>query len=171
MIPILCLCSIFCVSERGKLCHTYSMFLIYLVCIGKAKLYHTYIMFMLWILCIWKSVTVSYQQYVYVLYVVYQKEENCVIHTICLWSRLCVSERGKQYHIHSMFMNYMLFILNRENVSFIQCAYDLGFVYQKQGNCVIHAVCFWSMLYVSEKGNCIIPTLCLCSGFCVSERV
>jgi hypothetical protein len=32
IIPTICLCSRFCVHERGKLCHSYSMFMIYILC-------------------------------------------------------------------------------------------------------------------------------------------
>ena len=40
----------------------------------------------------------SYQQYVYVLGFMYQTEGNCIIPTVCLYSRLYVSERGKIHH-------------------------------------------------------------------------
>jgi hypothetical protein len=103
IIPAICLCSGVCVPERGKLCHTYSKFIIYILWIAKGE-------------------TVSYLQYVYVLDFVhqkgelchtynmfvldfvYQKEGNCNILTACLCSRCCVSERGKLYHTYNMFM-------------------------------------------------------------------
>jgi hypothetical protein len=65
---------------------------------------HACSMFMFSILRIRKRETVSYLQYVYVLDFVYQKEGNCVIPTVCLCSRFCVSERGKLCHTYSMFM-------------------------------------------------------------------
>jgi hypothetical protein len=71
VIPTICLCSRYCVSERGKL-------------------YHTYNMFMLYILCIRKRETISHPQYVYVLDFVYQKERNYFISNVCVWSRLCI---------------------------------------------------------------------------------
>ena len=117
-----CLCSPFCVSERGKLCHTYSMFMFQILCIRKRE-------------------TVSYLQYVYVLDFVYQKEGNCIIRTICLCSRFCISERWKLYHTYIMFMIYTLCIRKRETVSYLQYVYDLDFLYQKEGNCVIPTVC------------------------------
>ena len=52
VIHAVCLCSLFCVSERGKLCHTYSMCMLYILCIRKREI-------------------VSYLQYVYVLDFVY----------------------------------------------------------------------------------------------------
>ena len=95
---------------------------------------------------------------------------TCVIHTVCLWSRLYISERGKLYHTFSMFMIQMLSIRKRENVSYLQYVYLLACVYQKEGNCIIPTVCLWSRFCVSERGSCIIPTLCLCSRLCVSKR-
>ena len=98
IIPTMCSCSRFCISERGKLHHIYNMFMIYIVCIRKRK-------------------TVSYLLYVYVLDYVYQKERKSIITTICSWSRICVSERGKLYHIYCNFMFYILCIRKRETVS------------------------------------------------------
>ena len=45
-------------------------------------------------MCIRKRGTISYLTYVYDLDFVFQKERNCIIHTVWLWSRLCVSEIG-----------------------------------------------------------------------------
>ena len=45
-----------------------------------------------------KRETVSYLQCVYNLDIVYQKEENGIILTVCLVSKLCVSERRNLYH-------------------------------------------------------------------------
>jgi hypothetical protein len=45
-------------------------------------------------LCIRKRGTISYLTYVYDLDFVFQKERNCIIYTVWLWSRLCVSEIG-----------------------------------------------------------------------------
>ena len=137
MKPITCLCSRFCASERGKL-------------------YHTYTMFIFWIMCIKKRETASYLHYVYFLDYVYQKEGNCIIHTTYLRPRFCVSECGKLHHInstymfyslgirkrklyytYSMFMFYVLCIRKRETVSYLQYVYDLDIVYQKVGNYII----------------------------------
>ena len=63
IIHAVCLCSPFCVSERGKLCHTYSMFMFQILCIRKVE-------------------TVSYLHYD--LYFVYKKEGNCIIPTVCV---------------------------------------------------------------------------------------
>ena len=88
---------------------------------------------MIQILCIRKGETLSCLQYVYVLDCVYQKEGNCVMPTVCLCSRLCVSQRGKLYHIYSMFMIQILCIRKTETVSYLQYVYVLDFVYQKAG--------------------------------------
>ena len=60
---ITCLCSRCCVSERGKL-------------------YHTYTMFIFWIMCIKKRETASYIQYVYDLDCVSEREELCHVHNM-----------------------------------------------------------------------------------------
>ena len=75
----------FCVSERGKFSHRWSMFIFSILCFRKRE-------------------TVSYLQYMYVLGFVYQKEGNCIIPTICLYSICCVSERGKLHHTYNIFM-------------------------------------------------------------------
>jgi len=109
-------------------------------------------------------------QYVYVLDFVYQKKGNCIIPTLCLWSRLCVSERGnciipticlfhrlcvpergKLYHTYNIFIFKNLCFIKRETLSYLQYVFILDFVYQKEG-------------------NCIIPTICLCPRLCVPER-
>ena len=150
VMPTICLCSRLCLSKRGKLHHTNSIFMFYSLSIRKGKLHHTYYMFMFQIMCI-------------------RKREICIIPTICLCSRfcvlerekviiptvylcfrLCVSERGKLYHDNNLFITQILCIRKRETVSYVQYDYDLDFVYQKQG-------------------NCIIPSVSLCSIFCVSE--
>ena len=104
IIPTICLCSRFCVHEGGKLCHTYSMFMIYILCIRKrgtvSYLHCVYAVDFVYP----KGGTVSYLHYVYVLDFVLQKERNCVMHTIFLCYRFCVSERGKLYHTYNMFM-------------------------------------------------------------------
>ena len=111
-------------------------------------------MFMFYILCIRKRETVSYLQYVHDLDFEYQIEGNCIIPTVCSWSRFCVSERGKLYHIYSMFMFLILCIRK----------------YQKEGNWIIPTICLYSRYVYQKELNCIIPTICLCSIFCVSER-
>ena len=180
VIPTVCLCSRIYASERGKLYHTYYMFMIQIQCIRKretvsyqqyvyvldfvyqkegncliptvclcsrfyaserGKLHHTYNMFMFQILCIRKREAVSYLQYVYVLEFVYQKERYCVRPTICFCARCCVSERWQLYNTYIMFMIQTLCIRKRETVSYLQYVYDLDFLYQKEGNCVIPTVC------------------------------
>jgi hypothetical protein len=59
-------------------------------------------MSMFYIMCSRKSETVSYLQYVYVVEFVDQKEENCIILTVCLLSRLCVSEKRELYHSNNL---------------------------------------------------------------------
>ena len=44
----------------------------------------------------------SYVQYLYALDFMYQKEVNCIMLTICLLSRLCVSERRELYHSNNV---------------------------------------------------------------------
>jgi len=132
MIHSVCLCSRHRVSERGKLYYTYNIFMSYILCIRKKE-------------------TASYLHFVYGLYFVYQKEENCIMPTICLWPMRCVSERGELYHTYNMCMAYVLCIRKRETVSCLEYVYELYVVYQKEG-------------------NCIIPTIYLCSRLCVSER-
>ena len=209
IIPTICLCSRFYVSERGKLYHTYNMFMFQILCIRKretvsylhyvyvldfvyqkegnciipticlysrlcvserGKLYRTYNMFMFQILCIRKRETVSYLQYVYVLDFMHQKEGNCIIPTICLCSRFCVSERGKLYNTYNMFIFQTLCIRKRETVSYLQYVYVLDFVYQKEGNCIVPTICLCSRFMYQKEGNCIIPTICLYSILCVSKR-
>jgi len=80
------------------------MFMIYVLCIRKrgtvSYLHCVYVVDFVYP----KGGTVSYLQYAYVLDFVLQKEGNCVMHTICLLYRFCVSERGKLYHTYNMFM-------------------------------------------------------------------
>jgi hypothetical protein len=116
--PTVCLYSICCASERRKLSHTYSMFILYMLCIRKKE-------------------TVSHLEYVHVLDFVHQKELNCMIPTICLYSVFCVSERGKLSHTYSMFMFLILCIKK----------------HQKERNFIIHTVCSWSRFWVSERGK------------------
>ena len=115
IISTVCLCSIFCVSERGKLYHTYSMFMIQILCIRKRE-------------------TVSYLQYVYVLDFVHKKvsERGKLNHSYNMFIfQVCVSERVKLYHTYNMFMFYILCIRKRETVSYLQYVYVLDFVYKK----------------------------------------
>ena len=134
IIPTICLCSRFCVPERGKL-------------------YHTYNMNTLQILCIIKRQTVLYLQYVHDQYFVYQKEGNCIIPTICICFRFCVSERAKLYHTYNMSMLQILWIIKKETLSYLQYVHDQYFVYQREGNCIIHTICLCSRFCVSESGN------------------
>ena len=102
--PTICLCSRFCVSERRKLHHIYNMFMFQILCIRKretishlqiclcsrfwvserGELFHTLRMCMIQTLYIRKKETVSFIQYDYDLDFVYQKQENCIIPTVCL---------------------------------------------------------------------------------------
>ena len=43
-------------------------------------------------------------------------------------------------HTNNMFMFYILCIRKRVIVSFLQYDYDLDFVHQKEGNCIIPVV-------------------------------
>ena len=125
---------------------------------------------MIQILCIRKKEPASYLQYVYALDCWNQNEGNCIISASCLCSRLCISERGKSYHINNMLILQIMCIRKRETVSYLLYVYAIYFVYQKEGNCVIPTICLCSRLCVSERGNCIIPTVCLCTRSCVLER-
>ena len=118
MIPTVCSWPRCCASERVKLYHTYNMFIFYILCIRKRE-------------------TVPYLQYVHDLDFEYQKKGNCMIPTVCSWSRMCASERRKLYHTYSMFMFLILCIRK----------------YQKEGNCIMHALCLCSRLCVSEREN------------------
>ena len=80
-----------------------------------------------------------------------QKEGNCIIPTVCLFSKFCVSERGKLHHTYNMAIHLIMCIRKKEAFPCLQYVYDLDFMYKKDG-------------------NCIIPTVCLCSRFCASER-
>jgi hypothetical protein len=122
----------FCVSERVKLYDTYNMFIFYILCIRKRE-------------------TVWYLHYVHDLDFLYQKELNCIIPTICLYSMFCVSERGKLYHAYSMFMIWILSIRKRETVWYLQYINDLDFVYQKELNCIIPTICLYCIICVSER--------------------
>ena len=141
VIHAVCLCSPLCVSERGKLCHTYRCACSRICVSERGKLLHTYIMFMIQTLCIKKRETVSYLQYDYDLDFLHQKEGNSVIPTICLCSRFFASERGELYHTYNMFMLYIQCIRKRETVSYLQYVYVLDFLHHKEGNCVIPTVC------------------------------
>ena len=105
-----------CVSEREKLCHIYSMFMFQTMFIKKRETV-SYIQYIYVLDFVYqKGETASYLQYVYVLDFGYQNEGNCVIHTVCLCSRLSVSERGKLYHTYNMFMVQIMCIEKWENV-------------------------------------------------------
>ena len=66
--------------------------------------------------------------YVYVLDIVYQKEEKCIIYTTYLYS---IGKR-EQYIIPKVYLlSSTLYIRKNETISYLQCAYDLCFVYQK----------------------------------------
>ena len=106
----------------------------------------------------------------YAPHCLYQKEGNCVIHTICVWPSFYVSESGKLYHTCNMFMFWSLCSRKREAVSYIQHVYDLDFMNRKGWNCIIPSICLCSGVCVSEGGNCVILSICLCSRYCVSER-
>ena len=106
VMPAICLSSWFCVSQRGKLRHTYNMFIILILCITKRE-------------------TVAYLQYVYNLDLLYQKERNCTMSTVCLWARFCVPENGRLYHSYSIFIILILCIRKRETILCLQYVYHL----------------------------------------------
>ena len=137
IIPTVCSWSSICASERQNLYDTYSMFMTRFCVSEKVKLYHTYNMFIFYILCIRKRETVPYLQYVHDLDFEYQKKGNCMIPTVCSWSRMCASERRKLYHTYSMFMFLILCIRK----------------YQKEGNRIIPTLCLCSRFCVSERGK------------------
>ena len=141
IIPILCLFPRSRVAERGKLYHAYCMFMFYIVCIRKREtasyLQYIYVLDLVY----QKERTASYLQFIYVLDFVYQKERDCIIPKICLCSILCVSDRGKLYHTYIMFMFQILCIRKGETVSYLQYAYVLDFVYQKEEKCIIPTSC------------------------------
>jgi hypothetical protein len=90
-------------------------------------------------------------QHVYKLVQIIIIPPNCVIPTLCLWSRLCVAERGKLHHAYSMFIFYMLCIRKKETVAYLQYVHVLDFVHQKDRNCMIPTVCSWPRFCVSER--------------------
>ena len=107
--------------------------------------------------------------------------------TVCLRSRICVSERGKLYHTNNMFIFYALcmrkketvsyltysmfmIIRKRETVSYLQYVYVLDFMHQEKINCIIPTICLHSVFVYQKEGNCIIPTVCLWSRLCASDR-
>ena len=148
IIPTICLCSRFCVSERRKLYYTHNMFMFYALCIKKRETL-SYLQYAYDLDFVYqKEGDLSYLQYVYALDFVYQKKGNCIIPTICLCPRFCVSERGKLDHANNMLMFQIFCIRKRETVSYLQYVYVLIFVYQ-------------------QEESCIIPAICLCSRFCV----
>ena len=112
IIPTICLCSRFCVHERGKLYHTYSMFMIYIFCIRKRG-------------------TVSYLHCVYVVEFVFQKEGNCVVSTVCLWSRF----NNRKW----------------ENCIIPTICLCSGFCVSERGNCAIPTICLCYRCCVSER--------------------
>ena len=129
-------------------------------------------MFMMHILCIRKRGTVSYLQYVYDLEISYQKERNCFIPTVCLYFRLCVSEKEKLYHTNSMFMLQILCIRKRETVSYLQYVYILDFVFIRKRETVSYQQYVYVLGFMYQKeGNCSIPTICLYSRLiCIKKR-
>ena len=111
--------------------------------------------------CIRKRETVSYPQYVYDRDLAQQKEGNCIISTICLYSIFCVSEREKLCHTYNIFMIEILCIRKRETVSYLQYVYDLVLRIRKR-----ETVSYLKFVYVldfvhQKEGNCIIPTIFL----------
>ena len=140
MKPITCLCSRFCVSERGKLYHTYTVYFMDYVyqkegnciiltlclfsglCVSKrGKLHHTYNMFIIQIVCIRKRRTVSCIQYDCDLDFVQQQEGNFIIPTVCYDLYLVhLIEKTVSYlqYIYGLFQ--ALCIRQRETVSYLQ---------------------------------------------------
>ena len=131
------------------------------------------------ILCIRKRETVSYSQHVNILDLVYQKERNCVMPTVCLCSRLCLSKRGN-LHTYNIFTFQIVCIRMRETASYQQYIYVLQFVYQ-EGETASYLLYVYVLVYVYQKGetvsylqyayvldfvyqkegNCLIHTVCL----------
>ena len=133
-----------------------------------AVFHDTYTMYM-YMLCIRKRETVSQIQYVYDLDCMYRKGGNCIILSVCLCSRFCVSERGKLHHTYNMFMFQILCTWKRETASCLPYVYVLDFVYMEERNCIMPAICLCSRFVYQKEGNCIIPTVCLVSKLCVPE--
>ena len=128
-------------------------------------------MFVCWILCIRKRKISSSLQYVYLLDFVYQKEGHFIIPTICLWSRLCVSEKGKLYHTYSMFMIEIVCIRKRKTVLCIDYVCDLESVYQKERKCIIPTSCLSSRSCVSERRKlCHAYNMCMIKTSCSRKR-
>ena len=109
------------VSERGKLNHSYNIFMIQILRIRKRETVpYLQLMFMFQIVCIRNRENESYIQYIYDLNCMYQKGGKCMIYTIqlyfirkrgnyiiptaCFDLVLCISERKKLYYTYSVFM-------------------------------------------------------------------
>ena len=98
--------------------------------------------------CIRKRETVSYLPNVYVVNFEYQKEENRIILTISLLSRLCVSERRKLYHFN--------------NVRFIKTFWQRkikGIVFQYEIVEIEEIVSYMKLVIGVVGSVCIKPTL------------
>jgi hypothetical protein len=109
-------------------------------------------------------------QHVYDLDCVYQKEENCVMYTIWLWSRLSVSERGELCHVCNMIGIWIVCIRKRRTVSCMQYDSDLDCVYQKEENCVMYTIWLWSRFRVAARGKLYHTYSMLWSIPCASDR-
>ena len=167
-----------CVSERGTVYPTYSVFMFQILCVRQRKTV-TYLKYVYVPDFVYqKRVTVSYLQYVYVLDFVYKKDGNCIIPTVCLCSRLCESDSQKLHHTYSISMLQILCIRKWETASYPQFCYVLDFVYQTYSIFIFQILCtrkseavsclqyvyFLDFVYQKER-NCIIPTICLFSRF------
>ena len=81
-------------------------------------------------LCIRKRETISYLQFANVLDIVHQKKWNCIIHTVCLWSRLCViHQKGGNSIIHTLCLWSRLCLSERMEL-------------------IIPTICLWSIMCI-----------------------
>ena len=137
-----------------------------------AVFHEAYNMHMFQILCIRKREAVSYLHYVYFLDYVYQKEGNCIILALCLFSGLCVSKRRKLYHTYNMFMIQIVCIRKRRTVSCIQYDCDLDFVQQQEGNCIIPTVYYdLCLVHLIENTISYLQYIyCLFQALCFRQR-
>jgi hypothetical protein len=125
-----------------------------------------------------KRDTASCIHYDYVLDCVYQKEEKCIIPTVCLVSRLCVFERRNRHpndklHIWYTFLHF--YNSYRKTIAFYfylpKCSDYVGIksIRKRETASCIHYAYVLDCVYQKEK-KCIIPTVCLVSRLCVFER-
>jgi len=118
-----------CVYQKEENCFIPTLYLSFRFCVSeRGKLYHPYSMFMIYILCIRKRGTVSYLQYVYELDFVHQKEET-VSYLQYVYNLDFVYKKMENYHSYSIFSISILCIRKSEAISCLQYIYVLDFVY------------------------------------------